>query len=173
MNKSKQLYCDLKDELVAYTPGSTFRTVRSIIDKSGLSQTTVCSAIQRLTEEGLLRKNGRRSMEVTDAVLRYRKGAKPVYCLAIPRWPSEYYNMVELCFMEQAERLGYELEIVHYDWKLRELRELGLPKLDGLVVMTGGGRTSPETASIFSTHGGALRDLRALPARSGAAFGQQ
>ncbi len=137
MNKSKQLYCDLKDELVAYTPGSTFRTVRSIMDKSGLSQTTVCSAIQRLTEEGLLRKNGRRSMEVTDAVLRYRKGAKPVYCLAIPRWPSEYYNMVELCFMEQAERLGYELEIVHYDWKQRVPRELELPKLDGLVVITG------------------------------------
>ena len=41
--------------------------------------------------------------------------------------------------MEQVNRLGYELEIVNYDWKLRELRELGLPKLDGLVVMTGGG----------------------------------
>ena len=137
MNKSEQLYCELKGQLVARAPGSTFRTVRSIMDDFDVSQATVSSAIQRLTEEGLLRKNGRRSMEVTDAVLRYRKGAKPVYCLAIPRWPSEYYNMVELCFMEQAERLGYELEIVHYDWKLRVPRELELPKLDGLVVITG------------------------------------
>ena len=137
MNKSEQLYCELKGQLVARAPGSTFRTVRSIMDDFDVSQATVSSAIQRLTEEGLLRKNGRRSMEVTDAVLRYRKGAKPVYCLAIPRWPSEYYNMVELCFMEQAERLGYELEIVHYDWKQRVPRELELPKLEGLVVITG------------------------------------
>ena len=87
MNKSEQLYCELKGQLVARAPGSTFRTVRSIMDDFDVSQATVSSAIQRLTEEGLLRKNGRRSMEVTDAVLRYRKGAKPVYCLAIPRWP--------------------------------------------------------------------------------------
>lgn len=62
--------------------------------------------------------------------------------------------MVEQCFMEQVNRLGYELEIVHYDWKLRELRELGLPKLDGLVVMTGGAYITGDGINFLDTRGG-------------------
>ena len=58
MNKSEQLYCELKGQLVARAPGSTFRTVRSIMDDFDVSQATVSSAIQRLTEKGLLRKTG-------------------------------------------------------------------------------------------------------------------
>lgn len=136
MNKSEQLYCDLKEQLVSCEPGSSFLTVRSIMDDFAVSQATVSSAIQRLTEEGLLRRNGRRCMEVTEAVLRYRQGAKPVYCLAVPRWPSEYYNMIEQCFMAQTEQLGYELEILHYYWRERMPRELKFSKVDGLVIIS-------------------------------------
>lgn len=136
MNKSEQLYCDLKEQLVSCEPGSSFLTVRSIMDDFAVSQATVSSAIQRLTEEGLLRRNGRRCMEVTEAVLRYRQGAKPVYCLAVPRWPSEYYNMIEQCFAAQTEQLGFELEILHYDWRERMPRELKLSKMDGLVIIS-------------------------------------
>lgn len=74
--------------------------------------------------------------------------------------------------MEQVDRLGYKLEIVHYGWKQRELREQGLPKLDNLVVITGVSDITGDV-SVFSTHGVCLRDLQALPARSGAVFGQQ
>ena len=148
MNKSEQLYCDLKEQLVSCEPGSSFLTVRSIMDDFAVSQATVSSAIQRLTEEGLLRRNGRRCMEVTEAVLRYRQGAKPVYCLAVPRWPSEYYNMIEQCFMAQTEQLGYELEVVRYDWRERVPHELKLAKADGLVIVSSATITGKDVSDM-------------------------
>ena len=148
MNKSEQLYCDLKEQLVSCEPGSSFLTVRSIMDDFAVSQATVSHAIQRLTEEGLLRRNGRRSMEVTEAVLRYRQGAKPVYCLAVPRWPSEYYNMIEQCFMAQTEQLGYELEVVRYDWRERVPHELKLAKVDGLVIVSSATITGKDVSDM-------------------------
>ena len=135
MNKSEQLYQSLKEQLIASTPGSSFRTVRSIMDDFGVSQATVANATRRLTREGLLCKHGRRCMEVSPTVLRYRKGAKPVYCLAVPRWPSEYYNMVEMCFLESAEQLGYEYEVLYFDWRQHVPRKLEQPKVDGLIVI--------------------------------------
>ncbi len=137
MRKSDILYDKLKQQVMAFEPGSAFRSVRSIMDDYEVSQITACHAINKLAEEGLLRKNGRRSIEVTDIVLRYKQGAKPVYCLAMPLWPSEYFNMVEQSFLDLADELDYELEVLHFDWHDRIPMELPPTKIDGLIVMTG------------------------------------
>ncbi len=151
LNKREQLYGELKDRLVTCDPGTPFLTVRSIMDGFDVSQATVSGAIQKLAEEGLLRKNGRRSMEVTEAVLRYRRDAKPVYCLAIPLWPSDHLNMLAQCFLELAPGLKYEPEIYRYDWRQPIPTELPATKIDGLIVQ--GGRLTGEAICTLEGFG--------------------
>ncbi len=135
MGRAEQLYHKLKTRIIGFEPGSPFFSVRSIMSDFEVSQVTVSSAIQRLTEEGLLRKNGRRSMEVTETVLRYRNGARPVYCLALPLWPSEYHSMLEERFLELATISGYDLDVLRYDFHDGIPLQLPPSKVDGLIVL--------------------------------------
>ncbi len=137
MKKSEILYKELKKRLVRSNPGEKFMTVRSIMNKYDCSQATISSALKPLREEGLISINGHRNMIVTDAVLRYRKGAKPVYYLAMPHWSSDYFFMLEQVFWDQASKLGYEPEILRYDWHQNVPLELPQVKIDGMIVLPG------------------------------------
>lgn len=151
MSKTDFLYRELKKLLIPLEPESPFLPTRSIMEKFGVSQATVSSAIQRLVDEGLLRRNGRRNAIVTSEVLRYRRGAKPVFSLTLPLWYSEYYNVLEQAFVELAEELDYEPEIFRYDRRLRVPDTLPPSKTDGLIIV--GGNILEENISTLNSLG--------------------
>lgn len=137
VTKSEKLYKSLKDKVIKQSPGERFVSLRSIMADYSVSQSTVSSAMNRLVEENLLERDIGREMLITDEVLKYKPGADPVYCLAIPDWQSDWYSFVEHCFHKMSKELGYTLEILRYDWREHVPHELPLTKVDGLIVLSG------------------------------------
>ena len=84
--KYDTLYQELKEDLIELSPGDSFPAVRTIMKEHAVSQATVTMATERLFNEGLLLKAVGKGMMVTEEVLKYKKGAKPIICLAIPHW---------------------------------------------------------------------------------------
>ena len=136
MRKSELLYENLKKQAIDGMPGEPFLSFRTIMADYGVSQSTVTKATRKLLEEGLLRKKPGQEMELTGEVLKYRSGASPVICLALPNFLSEWYGMIEQHFFDLAGTLDYELEVLHYDWRCKVPPMLPRTKLDALVLVT-------------------------------------
>ena len=92
MTKSDRLYGELKNRIIGCEPGSAFYSFRTIMNDYSVSQATVTAATRRLIDEGLLKPNTGKEMEITDEVLKYRQDAPPVVCLAMPHWQSDWYT---------------------------------------------------------------------------------
>ncbi len=144
MAKYEQLYSQLRDEIITLSPGDAFPSLRTLMKSYSVSQATVSKATEKLFSEGFLHKVAGREMVVTDEVCKYKSGAPPIICLAIPHWQSDWNSTVEHDFFEQQSALGYELEVVHYDWHRKVIHELPQKKIDGLVVIPSAGMISAD-----------------------------
>ena len=144
MTRSEDLYQKLHTRLLAMNPGDRFCPVRFIMEHYGVSQATVSKALQRLQQEGVLQKGEGRALEVTSEVLRFRSGAKPVYCLAQPNWQSDYYHWLEYHFRQLAEEMNFDLKLHHYDWHSHLPEQLPAGKIDGIFIIPGGDALTSE-----------------------------
>ena len=138
MTKANQLYENLKTRVLGGVPGQPFVSFRTIMRDYSVSQATVTKATQKLVDEGLLKKNAGREMEITEEVLKHCSGAAPVICLALPHWQSEWYALIEHHFFDMADKLNYELEVLRYDWRLKIPHQLPQNKIDAMVLVTDG-----------------------------------
>lgn len=135
MTKSDRLYGELKNRIIGCEPGSAFYSFRTIMNDYSVSQATVTAATRRLIDEGLLKPNTGKEMEITDEVLKYRQDAPPVVCLAMPHWQSDWYTFIEHHFFDLASELGYQLEVLRYDWRIGVPESLPQTKIDALVLV--------------------------------------
>ena len=135
MTKSDRLYGELKNRIIGCEPGSAFYSFRTIMNDYSVSQATVTAATRRLIDEGLLKPNTGKEMEITDEVLKYRQDAPPVVCLAMPHWQSDWYTFIEHHFFDLASELGYQLEVLRYDWRVGAPESLPQTKIDALVLV--------------------------------------
>lgn len=138
MKKNEELYYQLKKRALSGQPGSPFLSMRAIMNDYCVSQATVTKATQRLLEEGLLKKNAGREMEVTCEILKYAENARPVYCLALPLWQSEWYTRIEHEFFKLSTMLGFELETMRYKWEERVPKSLPKTKIDAVILVSDG-----------------------------------
>lgn len=155
MTKAEILYEKLKKYIIECNPGASFLSSRAIMNDYQVSLATVTAAVRRLVAEGLLQPNARRNMLITDEILKYRKNAPLAVCLALPHWQSDWYTFVEHCFFDLAPELGYELEILHFDWQAsvpKELQKLRR-KLDAIVLLSDVEKLSPELFRKMDEHG--------------------
>ena len=135
MTKSDRLYGELKNRIIGCEPGSAFYSFRTIMNDYSVSQATVTAATRRLINKGLLKPNTGKEMEITDEVLKYRQDAPPVVCLAMPHWQSDWYTFIEHHFFDLASELGYQLEVLRYDWRVGAPESLPQTKIDALVLV--------------------------------------
>ena len=133
--KHKILREDLMRRLLQMKPGDAFLSVREIMEEFDVSQATVSKALEGLCEEGLLIRNVGLGTFVTEEVMRHKKGAPPVICLALPRWESSYYHQVENSFSSIADELGYEADIIQFDWHNKTPQMLPQRKIDALLTI--------------------------------------
>lgn len=146
---------ELRRQLLQMAPGDSFLTMKEIMGTFAVSQATVTKALESLYDEKLLRVNrGPGGAFVTEEVLRYKDGAPPTICLAVPRWASGVNMLLENKFMALSERFGYHPEIFQFkpdaEWKdvmgnLRGDAILVIPQGDvpsqqNYAEMTAGGR---------------------------------
>ncbi|NCC69136.1 MAG: GntR family transcriptional regulator, partial [Clostridia bacterium] len=136
MSKADTLYETLKRKVLTGRPGQSFVSFRNIMSDYSVSQVTVSKATQRLLEEGLLKKHTGKEMEITAEVLRHRHTSPPVICLALPLWQSNWYDMIENNFHRLANPLGYELEVIRYNWESKVPATLPETRVDGLALIT-------------------------------------
>ncbi len=155
MTKAEILYEKLKKYIIGCSPGASFLSSRTIMNDYQVSLATVTAAVRRLVEEGLLQPNARRNMLITDEILKYRENAPLTICLALPHWQSDWYTFVEHCFFDLAPELGYELEILHFDWQASVPKELQKfrKKLDAIVLLNDVEKLSPELFRKLDGHG--------------------
>ena len=137
-HKHKILRDDLMRRIVAMNPGQAFLSVREIMEEFGVSQATVSKALESLCEDGLLDKNVGLGTFVTEEVLRHKKGAPPVICIAIPRWESSFLLQIENAFSSLAKPLGYEADIIQFDWRENTPPNLPDRKTDALLIVPAG-----------------------------------
>jgi DNA-binding LacI/PurR family transcriptional regulator len=113
--KHQILGCELRRQLLQMAPGDSFLTMKEIMGTFAVSQATVTKALESLYDEKLLCVNrGPGGAFVTEEVLRYKKGAPPTICLAVPRWNSGVNMLLENKFMDLSERFKYRPEIVPF-----------------------------------------------------------
>ncbi len=154
MTKAEKLYRKLKEHVIECAPGTPFISFRAIMTDYSVSQATVTAAVRRLVEEKLLLPNARREMLVTEEVLKYRHGALPVICLALPHWQSDWYTFAEHHFFDLASELGYELEVLRFNWQdsvPQELQKLK-GKLDAVVLVYDVEMVSAELIRQMNAH---------------------
>ncbi|MBN2641786.1 MAG: substrate-binding domain-containing protein [Victivallales bacterium] len=149
MSKYEQLYQDLKSEIIKCSPGAAFPSMRTIMKDYLVSQSTVTKATEMLFKNGFLQKIAGKEMIITDEVCKYKKGAAPVIGLALPHWQSDWNTRIEHCFYENKVNLGYELEVLHYDWHNKIITELPPTKIDGLVVIPSAGMISADEIKVL------------------------
>ena len=152
MTKSDRLYGELKNRIIGCEPGSAFYSFRTIMNDYSVSQATVTAATRRLIDEGLLKPNTGKEMEITDEVLKYRQDAPPVVCLAMPHWQSDWYTFIEHHFFDLASELGYQLEVLRYDWRVGDPESLPQTKIDALVLVADSQRAGWTTANYRQCH---------------------
>lgn len=143
-NKTEKLYVNLRARALGSVQGQPFLSFRAIMTDYSVSQSTVTKATQRLVEEGLLRKNIGKEMEITEEVLKHRSDASPILCLALPHWQSDWYSLIEHHFFDMADKLNYELEILRYDWRLRVPHHLPQTGINAMVLVADTRMLSPE-----------------------------
>lgn len=132
--KFETLYHNLKEKAIAFSPGDYFLSFRDIMSNFKVSQATASRAIGMLRDNGILDKDPGKGFVVTEEVLNYREDAKPVICLALPRWVSHWYMAIEDVFEQLQGELGYTLTIMRYDWHEGLPRCLPAGKTDALVI---------------------------------------
>ncbi len=151
--KHKLLREDLMRRLVGMNPGDAFLSVREIMDEFAVSQATVTKAVEGLCEEGLLDRNVGLGTFVTDEVLRHKKGAPPVICLALPRWESSFLIQIENHFSSMANAFGYEAAIMQYDWRENAPQRLPDRKVDALLIIPSGRQMSSQELDKLNAFG--------------------
>ena len=150
--KYEDLYERLKTKLTGLNPGENFLSVRDIMSHHDVSQATVTKALEPLLAEKLLEKRRGVGMYVTDEVLKYRQTAPPVIALAMPRWTSSGFQVLENEFVRFSQEGIYLDEIIHFDWHENVICKLPPKKIDGLIVI-------PASDNMRSEHIQALDKL--------------
>ncbi|MBN2642851.1 MAG: GntR family transcriptional regulator, partial [Victivallales bacterium] len=133
--KHEKLYHSLKSILIELEPDHNFISVREIMRRFDVSQSTVSSAVEPLLEEGLLEKRNGLGMFVTPEVMKYKANTPPVIIFALPRWVSEENLRLENIFLDLQHELNITGEVLHYDWRDGTIRQLPSRKVDGMIVL--------------------------------------
>ncbi len=136
-SKHERLYYRLKEEIVELKPGDKIMPVRDMIRRYSVSQATVTKSLDRLFHEGLIEKNPGLGTFITAEVMKYRKDAKPIVVVAMPRWSSQLGVEIEYCFELAQQEYDFMVEFVHYNWQDGVPSELPKRKIDGLIIVPG------------------------------------
>lgn len=153
-HKHERLYRELKERLFAMSPGSSFPSVRELMESNGVSQATVCKALSDLEEEKLLSRNVGSGTFVTEEVLKYSPGARPVIGLSIPNWPGKSNAMKQYQFYKLKDDYGFELLFLPFDWqKHRVIPALPKTRIDLLIVSPSADNLLPEDVAQLESFG--------------------
>ena len=153
-HKYEQLYRELKEQLFAMSPGSSFPSVRELMKSHGVSQATVCKALADLEEEKLLSRNVGSGTFVTEEVLKYSPGARPVIGLSIPNWPGKSNALKQYHFYKLKDEYGFELLFLPFDYqKYRVIPVLPRTRIDLLIVSPSADNLRNEDAALLESFG--------------------
>ncbi len=114
--KSDELYPRLWNELLHYSPGEQFMSIRQIMRKFEVSQLVVDRTLSRLREEEFLTAEGGRGLFVSEKISRFTAEKPEAVLCAVPRWHSHdilemlnTFRKLQLEFPRQR-LLGYEFD---------------------------------------------------------------
>ena len=100
--QSSELCDRLNDELVSFSPGSRFYSVRQLMLRYRVSRRVIDAALAQLEQKGAIETRPQSGIYVKQNRLRKH------VALLMPDWPSEGNKRIQQCLKEEFQNLSFE-----------------------------------------------------------------